>query len=736
LLQLVDRAPPGFVQTGCRSNLALPVVPPPGILALGMPSLDPLRVLLNGSAMLLGGRTVTQVLDEIVELARQSIAADAYAVWRTYDEGKSWQALTAAGLSEGYRAENQAISGPVPCAPLMVSNVETHPLLQPNRERYSKEGIRSLLVVPMQMAGVGFGTITFYYRTPHTFSEEDLLYATALTNLSAAALRAAELQEENQREKMRLQFLAEASDVLASSLDYETTLDRVAHMAVPHIADWCIVFVLENGKETPLTVAHADPEKLKMVREYATRYPTQLHDDRGLGKVLLTGLPEFYPDIPDHLLVQAAQDEEHLRIIRSLGILSIIIVPLKSRDRVLGALQLIAADQGHRFDKDDLQLAEDLARRAAAAMDNAQIHRELLRNESRLRFSSAVARIGSWTWDPGKNHIHWSEEYRELHGLTPDIEASCERWIELIHPDDRPAILRDLESVLASDALEMVFEHRAISADGRVLWIHSRGTIARDSEGKVLNILGVSMDLTERRETEETLRRAEKLAAAGRLAATVAHEINNPLEAVTNLVYLTRTQDALPAEAVHHLTMAEEELDRVAQIVRQTLGFYRESTSPKWTDLSQVIAGALVVYRRKMEQSKIRLIEQIEPNVSAWVVGGEIQQVVMNLLANATDATIAGGSITIVLRSYDDTAEITVTDTGCGIPAEEHQRIFEPFFSTKKDVGTGLGLWVSQNIAQKHGGTLSFSSRQNAADHGSSFVLSLPVGREHEREAT
>lgn len=700
-----------------------------------MPPLEPLRVLLNGSAMLLGGRTVAQVLDEIVELARQTIAADGYAVWRAYDEGRSWRAVASAGLSDSYCAQVRTVTGAVPSSPMVVSNIESYPLLAPHRETYAKEGICSLLVMPMQMNGMGFGTITFYYRTPHKFSEEDLQYATALTNLSAAALRAAELQEENQREKMRLQFLAEASVVLASSLDYEATLERMARMAVPHIADWCTVHVLENGKETRLTVAHADPDKVKMVHEYATRYPTQLREDRGLGKVLLTGISEFYPEIPDHMLVQAAQDEEHLRIIRSLGILSIIIVALKSRDRVLGAIQLIAADQGHRFDKDDLQLAEDLARRAAAAMDNAQIYRELLGKESRLRFSSAVAKIGSWTWDPVKNQMHWSEEYKALHGLAPEAEASCGLWIELIHPEDRAALLSDLESLLASNAQELAFEHRAIAGDGRVLWIHSRGRITRDADGKALSILGVSMDLTERRETEETLRRAEKLAAAGRLAATVAHEINNPLEAVTNLVYLARTQGALPAEAVAHLTLAEEELNRVAQIVRQTLGFYRESTSPKWTDLSLVLGGALVLYRHKIEQRKIRLIEQIEPDVFAWVVGGEIQQVIMNLLANAADATNAEGSITIALHTDGNTADIAVEDTGGGIATEDYGRIFEPFFSTKKDVGTGLGLWVSQSIAQKHGGNLSFISSQEAADHGSRFVLSIPVGNKNEQQA-
>lgn len=687
---------------------------------------DLLRVLMDASSILLRKRSVSAVLVEVLDLAKQVIAADAYAVWRTYDAGKSWQMLASQGLSESYREEHRTVSGPVPATPLMIADVEEHPLSIPFKTLYAREGIRSLSILPMRVEEQGIGTITFYYRKAHVSTELDLRYGAVFTNLAAAALRTSELHEENQLEKKRLSFLAEASTVLASSLDYESTLERVAHLAVLHIADWCTVHVLEDGKPMRLVVAHADPAKIQMARDWAARYPERMREDRGLGKVLRTGVAELHSDIPDNALAEAAQDEEHLRVIRGLGIKSVILVPLQARGRVLGAIQLISASAGHRYDQEDLQLAQDLATRAAVAMDHALVHRELVENERRLRLSHATGKMGSWTMDLAKGRIYWSEEFKSLHGMAADANPSFELGAGLIHPEDRESVTRELAAVLASNADELSFEHRAIAHDGRLLWVHSRGHIERDADGKATSVRGITIDLTERRQTEEVLKRTEKLAAAGRLAATVAHEINNPLEAVTNLVYLARGAPELPADASHHLTLAEEELERIAQIVRQTLGFYRESASPRRTNLSRLVESTLNLYRRKIQIKEVKLMEDIEAEVWATIVGGEIQQAIANLLSNATDATASGGLIAISLRGNADAVEIIVRDTGPGIPEELRGRIFEPFFSTKKDVGTGLGLWVTQGIVQKHGGTVEVRSAEDRERHGSEFVIRFP----------
>jgi signal transduction histidine kinase len=206
---------------------------------------------------------------------------------------------------------------------------------------------------------------------------------------------------------------------------------------------------------------------------------------------------------------------------------------------------------------------------------------------------------------------------------------------------------------------------------------------------------------------EQALRRAEKLAAAGRLAATVAHEVNNPLEALVNAIYLAQHAADLQ-QASAHLRLADSELRRVAHIVRQTLGFYRESTLPQPTGLLQLVSEVLDLYRsRCMSRGlTLRISGQMVDEVFVSVIAGEIKQVLANLIANAIDATPSGGIVETSVLRLEDSVEITVTDTGCGISEANRKHLFEPFFTTKADVGTGLGLWVSKGIVEKHGGSI------------------------------
>ena len=280
---------------------------------------DPLHVLLDATSRLLKLRDVASRLSEILDVARQVVDADAYAVWRTYDGGETWRILTDQGLSEHYRKELPKQQPSILLEPLAFPDVYAHPMLAGYHAAYRREGIRSLLAVPLVMDGQGSGFITFYYRHPHSFSETDLKYATTLANLSSSALYTSELHEKNQREKRRLAFLADASSILASSLDYEATLERVSQLAVAHIADWCTVHILEGGVLTRLTVAHADPAMLSLAEQFARRYPERLQGDRGVGKVLRTGVSELLRHVPDQILVEAAHDEEHLSLIRQLG---------------------------------------------------------------------------------------------------------------------------------------------------------------------------------------------------------------------------------------------------------------------------------------------------------------------------------------------------------------------------------------------------------------------------------
>jgi signal transduction histidine kinase/ActR/RegA family two-component response regulator len=259
------------------------------------------------------------------------------------------------------------------------------PILAERQEIYRTEGIKSLLIVPLRIHGLSSGTLTFYYRSPHQFSETEVKVATALANLSGSAISSTESYEQQSRMRAeaedaerRAHYLGEASRALASTLDYQKTLAQIAQLSVPDLADWCAIDMVGEGGAAlvRLAVAHTDPAKVEWANELQKRYPVDMDAPHGVPNVLRTGASELYTDIPEEMLVAAARDEEHLRIMREIGFTSAMVVPLAVQGRTLGAITFVSAESGRRYGQTDLAFAEDLARRAATAIENARLYRE------------------------------------------------------------------------------------------------------------------------------------------------------------------------------------------------------------------------------------------------------------------------------------------------------------------------------------------------------------------------
>lgn len=237
-------------------------------------------------------------------------------------------------------------------------------------------------------------------------------------------------------------------------------------------------------------------------------------------------------------------------------------------------------------------------------------------------------------------------------------------------------------------------------------------------------------DLSLQKKSEQALRQTEKLAVAGRFAASIAHEINNPLEAITNCLYLA-TLTNLPADARTYVNLAEKELDRVSQITMQTLRFYRGSTRLDATDVSELLETVLTLLDSRMQRAKIDVKREFRNQNTVIAQSGEVRQVIANLVGNAMDAMLDGGRLRLRTAEGRDWATgrrgvvVTVADTGSGMDEATRTRIFEPFFSTKGITGTGLGLWISQEIVAKHHGTLKARSRPGS---GTVFRMFLPPG--------
>jgi PAS domain S-box-containing protein len=267
--------------------------------------------------------------------------------------------------------------------------------------------------------------------------------------------------------------------------------------------------------------------------------------------------------------------------------------------------------------------------------------------------------------------------------------------------------------------------------DGTMVPIEDSAAPIRDGRDKIVGVVLVFRDATSERRSQELLRKSEKLAAAARLASTVAHEINNPLEAIGNLIYIIAKTAGLPASAYDQLALVEHELERVSHITRQTLGFYRESKKPERFQVSSLVDSVLIIFTNKFQAKNITIERDFRECPPISGLSGELKQVVANLLSNAADAVPAGGTIRVELSCPEhlgDMVQISIVDNGPGIPPAVRDRIFEPFFTTKADVGTGLGLWVTKEIVARHGGSIEVLHRNDLGSSGTIFNVCLPRG--------
>jgi PAS domain S-box-containing protein len=291
-----------------------------------------------------------------------------------------------------------------------------------------------------------------------------------------------------------------------------------------------------------------------------------------------------------------------------------------------------------------------------------------------------------------------------------------------------PAIV--LERIRQGQHIEHYETYRR-HKDGSDIIVSLSVSPVRNSAGQIIGASKVARDITSMRRAEQALRNADKLALAGRMAASIAHEINNPLEAITNLLYLLE-QESLSGQGRRYLDLAEHELMRASNITSQTLGFFRGTAAPTLSQLSDIVASAISLHAGRLTIINVNVETNYLSVAPLLCDQGEIRQVLVNLVSNALDAMTSQGRLLVRIRPATDTItgasgiRLTIADTGSGMNAKTLGRMFEPFYTTKGATGTGLGLWVTQQIVARHKGRISIRSSQSPARHGTIFCLFFP----------
>ncbi|HST10884.1 MAG TPA: PAS domain S-box protein [Terriglobales bacterium] len=322
----------------------------------------------------------------------------------------------------------------------------------------------------------------------------------------------------------------------------------------------------------------------------------------------------------------------------------------------------------------------------------------------------------------------WNHGAEQLYGYR--AQEVIGKPVLITVPEDRTHETRShFEALSRGESIES-YQTQRRRKDGSLVPILLSVSPLRDRKGNVIGASAIARDITAQLRAEQALQRSEKLATAGRLTAAIAHEINNPLEAITNLLYLAR-RDSTRAD--QHLEMAEREVQRIADIAQQTLGFVREVSEPKALNVSSTLDEVVQLYSTRLCTNRIEVQKDLCEACEIHGFAGELRQLFANLIVNAADAMPKGGRLRLrVTRSREYAGDgrsgvrVTVADNGSGISTKNQSRLFEPFYTTKKDSGTGLGLWLSEGIVRKHHGRIRVRSSERPGQSGTTFSLFLP----------
>jgi PAS domain S-box-containing protein len=572
----------------------------------GPDRLERLRVLADALAETLEPDRVARI---VVEHALVAMGATAALVGLLSADGSEILVASEVGYRDSVLApwRRFAVSASVPLAeavrtglPVFVQTEEEwrsrYPDAAPTLDARAERGpLASWAALPLITRGRVVGVLGVTLPGPAAVSAADREFVEALARQCAQALEHARLyaeveaaRREAEAQRDRIAFLAEASALLSASLDYQTTLNHVARLAVPRYADWCAVDIAgPEGQIERLAVAHVDPAKVAWAAELQRKYPPKADAPTGVPAVLRSGVSEFYPEVTDEMLVAGARGNlELLADMRAIGFHSVLTVPMRARGRTLGAITLVTTNEtGRRFTEDDRALIEALGERAGLAVDNARLYQESVAGETRFRDLADTAPVLIWMGNVQGENEYLNRPWLEFTGVTDAATHAGYGWQAWVHPDDLPALRTTFRNAYATRTPSEV-EFRLRRADGQWRWMLNRGRPRYDAHGQFVGFIGSCVDVTDHKEAEAALIENEARQRA---------LLSDVLASVTEgRLMLVETPEQLPARLDPAGPPIDLTLPSLRELRKQTQEAAKRDGFPeeRWQDLQTAVGEA------------------------------------------------------------------------------------------------------------------------------------------------
>ncbi|HET7758581.1 MAG TPA: GAF domain-containing protein [Gaiellaceae bacterium] len=664
---------------------------------------------------------LNRLLANLLDGVRTIMRADTSVILLLDESGDELVASWSRGLEEEVEARvrvpvGKGFAGRVAAtrSPVFIPDVRRAEVVNP---LLVKRGLIALLGVPLLVEGRLLGVLHVGSTRARTFTKDDERTLQLLADRIALAIEQSRLYESERAASRRLEFLAEASELLGSTLDYTTALSGLVDLVVPALADWCVVDMLRDRRLERVAVAHVDPELHSAAYEFHERFPPNPDSPHGPARAVATGAAELIRDVTDeHLQAASAGDEHLLEALRAIGMTSLICAPLVARGRVLGAITLLSDREDRRYDTADLVTAEEVARRAAVAVDNALLFAEA---ERRADAARVLEHIGDGVFMLDREGVVrlWNRAAETVTGL------SAESVVGRRAADAVPGWSAIEASIPVAEAPTpaAVAETLPLGLPEREVWL-SIAAVAF-AEGTVYAF----RDLTADRALEEL--RSD-------FVSTVSHELRTPLAAIYGAA-LTLQREDLPldeSQRANLLAIISTESDRLARTVNDILWASRLDAQRVRLDVGthdpRELARTVVEAAQVHAPRNVRLRFTCEADLPP-ILGDpdKVRQVLTNFVDNAVKYSPDGGTVELSLSRRDHAVLFTVSDEGLGIPSSDQRRIFDKFYRVDPNLtrgvgGTGLGLYISRELVRRMNGTIWVESREG---EGSRFSFELPV---------